>query len=355
MRIRLLLLTAFATALPTVAQTTVTLAPDRDTSIYNTGGCNDLSNGAGTRLIAGNSLSGTRRALMHFDIAGSLPAGATILQVELDLTMLQVSIANPGNAHNFTLSRLEADWGEAGSFAGGGQGGGGIAQPGDTDWCDNFHPASQWTNPGGDFTADESAAARVGIVTFQRYTFPSSMALIDDVQAWLDGTLPNYGWILRGQEGGTATARAFGSREDGANFPRLHVTYIQGFGFWGGCDAPVEPQLVVDASVGLGRAAVGNTFRLQIQPGSSAPIQSPTFILGTTALPGGSPLPPPFGCDLHVAPDVWVGPADAAQGLTLNLPLNPAMIGTRLFWQGLGLSPNTSLVMTNGHVSNFRP
>jgi hypothetical protein len=55
----------------------VTVPPLKDNTIY--GESNDLSNGAGTSLFAGvTAMSAIRRALLAFDVAGTLPAGSTI-------------------------------------------------------------------------------------------------------------------------------------------------------------------------------------------------------------------------------------------------------------------------------------
>jgi hypothetical protein len=46
---------------------------------------------------------------------------------------------------------------------------------------------------------------------------------VADIQDWLDGTLPNDGWIIIGTETGT-TARAVSTAES-ATSPRLVISY----------------------------------------------------------------------------------------------------------------------------------
>ena len=109
----------------------VTIAPSKDNTLYEDVG-GTLSNGAGEFLFAGrtsvSSAEMLRRAVLAFDIAGAVPAGSTILSVELTLT---VSRANSG-AENFDLCRLTSDWGEGDSNAGspGGGGAGGVLRQG---------------------------------------------------------------------------------------------------------------------------------------------------------------------------------------------------------------------------------
>src|SRR5262245_19106551 len=72
----------------------ITLVADRDNTLYSSG--SNVSNGAGEHLFAGTSLhtSTVRRALLRFDIASSVPAGAVIQRVDLRLNMSQ-TISGP--------------------------------------------------------------------------------------------------------------------------------------------------------------------------------------------------------------------------------------------------------------------
>mgnify|MGYP003573010621 CR=1 FL=1 len=75
-------------------QGTVTLNPIKDNTLYQdtSGG---LSNGAGAHFFAGMTAAGAaRRAVLAFDIAGSIPAGSTITSVALTLNMSK-TIAGP--------------------------------------------------------------------------------------------------------------------------------------------------------------------------------------------------------------------------------------------------------------------
>jgi hypothetical protein len=51
--------------------------------------------------------------------------------------------------------------------------------------------------------------------------------LVADVQAWVNGTASNYGWIVIGNESGAGTAKGFASREatTTSQRPQLTITY----------------------------------------------------------------------------------------------------------------------------------
>src|SRR5262245_48372919 len=70
-------------ALPASADT-ITIGASRDTTIFENPAGN--ANGGGPVLFAGtNGMNSPRRGLLGFDIAGNVPAGATITSVQLTL------------------------------------------------------------------------------------------------------------------------------------------------------------------------------------------------------------------------------------------------------------------------------
>jgi glucose/arabinose dehydrogenase len=205
---------------------TVVLEPSRDNSLYGESG--SLSNGMGNRLFGGNTAVGAaRRALLAFDIAGNVPAGANITDVKLVLNVSKVIDSEP---REFSLLRLLADWGEGASNAPGQEGGGDTAEPGDATWTERFFgAAAPWTSPGGDFAPVASATATVP-PAYGATTWLSTPGLVADVQSWLDNPGNNFGWILIGDETVITTARRFDSREipTPAVRPKLTVEYITG-------------------------------------------------------------------------------------------------------------------------------
>ncbi len=221
-------LAAAAAAAPGLAQTSIDLEPAKDNTLYNdaTGA---LSNGAGTRLfagVAGLNAEAFRRGLLAFDVAGAIPAGSVISSATLTMTVVQ---AADNAAVDFTLHRVEQDWGEAGSIASAGQGGGGQALDGDATWLHTFSSGSFWASPGGDFDPVADASTAVG--GQGEYTWSGS-GLTSAVQDWLDNPGTNFGWLLRTVEDSGTNARAFASREFGsaAFRPNLAITYVPGPG-----------------------------------------------------------------------------------------------------------------------------
>ena len=211
----------------------VVLTPVRDGTIgtqYDFVQDNLCSN-AGAFLFAGQTFfAGPRRALLAFDIASNIPAGATVESVELTLNVSMVP--NAGGAIDFGLHRLNADWGEGTSNSDGQSGGGGLtgATPNDVTWVYRFFPTDTWTADGGDFMAGASATLPIGL-TLGDHTWPSTAALVADVQTWLDTPTDNHGWMLRAPNDdtmpGLPSARRFDSRENtnAATRPRLRVTF----------------------------------------------------------------------------------------------------------------------------------
>ncbi len=203
------------TSVPAAAQITVELSPARDTTLFEEG---DLSNGAGDYLFSGPTNDGNdRRALIAFDIAAEVPAGATITEVELELEMTRTI----SGAETIGLHRLLADWGEAGSDAGGREGGGAPAESGDATWQHRFFSTETWSSAGGDFAS--SASATLQVAGNGSYTWESTPQLVADVQGWLDNPGDNHGWILVLSSGGTA--KRFNSRQNASDPPVLKVEY----------------------------------------------------------------------------------------------------------------------------------
>ena len=67
----------------------VTITADRDGTLYDDGQ-GGVANGSGEYVFAGTSGEPSderRRALVHFDVAGAVPAGAVVESAELVLTM----------------------------------------------------------------------------------------------------------------------------------------------------------------------------------------------------------------------------------------------------------------------------
>jgi hypothetical protein len=211
----------------------ITLFPNRDTTIYQANANN--SNGAGSSLFVGTNLDSTAdRGLVRFDIAGKIPAGSTITGAQLFLlldTQLPPSDFFP---RQIDLRRLLADWGEGitGQGTVGAAGSQGFPTPADgttATWSHRFFNTVPWANAGGDFAATASASATVGFLP-QPYFWGPTPTMISDVQSWLDNPASNFGWLLLGDESHPGTVRRFFTREaqNPAGIPALTINFISG-------------------------------------------------------------------------------------------------------------------------------
>ncbi len=188
-------------------QQEITLAPVKDNTLYENNDGN-TSNGQGVHLIAGRTNVGTlHRALIAFDVAGTVPAGATIDEVELNLNVNRTQTGD----RSVTLHRVEADWGEGASNASSNPGQGAPAATNDATWLFTFFNTTRWLTAGGDFASGPSASQEVGGPG--SYTWGSSAGMVADVQAWLTTPETNFGWILIGDESANQTSKRFDSRE----------------------------------------------------------------------------------------------------------------------------------------------
>ena len=203
------------------AQETQILPASRDnTLIENPTG--ELSNAIGPSFFVGRTnqaSNGIRRGLIAFDIAKAIPSGSQVTEVTLTLNLERA----PGGEESIELHRVLADWGEGSSSTKGGRGA--PATPGDATWIHTFYDKDLWSQPGGDFSADISAAAIVGAEG--SYVWGSTPEMVQDVQEWLDLPENNFGWLLLGNETASGTAKVFASRhsKDLSVQPQLTVSF----------------------------------------------------------------------------------------------------------------------------------
>lgn len=218
---------------------TVTLQSVKDNTLYE--GVHH-SNSVGGMFAGSNGLGQTRRGLMAFDLS-SIPSGAVINSATLTLQAIFESTANFSSippTEEWSIYRLTTDWGESGTSSIGsltGSGGGGGAPhnadndlEGDATWYESFHGASSnfsgtdWVD-GGEFVAVASATSPRG--SGGSAIDWSSAGLLQDVKDWVDGTEPNYGWLVKGPEGTISKVIKFGTKETEpvSTAPGLHVDY----------------------------------------------------------------------------------------------------------------------------------
>ena len=143
-----------------------------------------------------------------FDLSG-IPPAAHINSVTLTL---QLTTGNFNAAETIELHTVQSAWGEGNSSGGSGGGAapGGpsrrhlVLQPVPQHLVDK--PRRRLLDRGQHSLAFNSSQP-LGAYTW------SGGTLAQDVQAWVNGTTANNGWLLLGNEAVGQTARRFGSRE----------------------------------------------------------------------------------------------------------------------------------------------
>jgi spore coat protein A len=236
-----LVLIAGLSAVGPARAATVTLQPTKDNTLYEpiaADGFLDKSDGAGPTMFTGKvkdadadpgtgTRPAVRRAVLAFNIAGNIPAGATIDSVQLTLYADKVGLTT---SFNVGLYRLLADWGEGTSNTGNSQQGRGEPPtPGDATWHHTFYADRFWSIAGGAYSLTASATKAVGNTGF--YTWGSTSGLVADVQSWLSNPSQNFGWIVVGTETTIQTTKRFATRENtgltgGVSWkPRLVINY----------------------------------------------------------------------------------------------------------------------------------
>jgi hypothetical protein len=177
---------------------------------FNTGAA--ISNRAGR-----SGMAALRRYLVQFDIS-SVPDGVMITSATLTLRIQNAPNSTPTNQ---SLHRVTAGWVEGTSTNQNGEFVAGAAS-----WNSASEGILAWQTPGGDFMATPSATQTVpGVGAIGSEVSWSGAALAADVQVWLDGTEPNFGWILIGEESANQTARNYHSAEAAANQPKLTIEF----------------------------------------------------------------------------------------------------------------------------------
>ena len=213
-------------ALPVTAPAAqVVLTPAADTCVFEAFPLNNV--GGQPSMAAGATANGggAGRALLRFNVAAQLPAGAIITGARLTLKVVRTP-SSPEDS-TFALHRILADWGEGNKLGNTGA----AASTGEASWLARKAPLTFWSSgglgAGSDYAATPSATAFVQ--GLGGYDFASSAKTTADVQAWLDAPAGNFGWLLLSEDESTdATARRFGTREDPANAPRLTIDYEEG-------------------------------------------------------------------------------------------------------------------------------
>ena|GEM_PF-3171879 len=255
---------------------TVILEPAKDNTIFSE---NNNSNGLGF-LFSGNTqgrtingtLFGSRRALIQFNLTGSVPIGAVIESASLSVFYDRRGPISEGTEVDTFLHRLLQDWGETGDsevILGMGE----PPQPGDATWRFSFFDSENWSIPGGNYENNPSATQVVTEVAPALLTW-NSPTLVSDVQGWSDNPEENFGWIFIVDESAFGGAIRFLSRESSQvdNRPKLTIEYSTNG------EPMVEQDLILEGSViVVGEAIVhpsGNIFNQVLLTGQNVKLRA---------------------------------------------------------------------------------
>mmetsp|Transcript_11948 Transcript_11948/g.13161 ORF Transcript_11948/g.13161 Transcript_11948/m.13161 type:complete len:401 (-) Transcript_11948:141-1343(-) len=186
------------------------------------------------------------RTLIRFNVS-FIPSGSEIHAVLLTLHATELIHHQPIAVH-----RLTSDWGAGPSNANGSiEGEPAVAGEGDATWSHAFYTDDAWQNAGGDFIGNISFSYTIvsrGDFSLGYTNRKSRLSL--DIQAWVDGTAPNYGWILMGPNDRDSHV-AFGAMN--ATYgqysiaPALTIAYIPPHGSGGGAGVQVPPSNPTEA------------------------------------------------------------------------------------------------------------
>ena len=163
--------------------TIVSLNPVKDNTLFQST-TGSISSSAGNSIAVGQDhfVGLSMRGLMDFDVAGSVPAGATINSVTLTAW---VNTTFAATAPSVELHKVLTDWGEGASAPTGFMPPYGTSKTGDATWLHSFYPNQFWATPGGDFSSTVSGAKVLGPAT-GTFTWSSTAQMVADVQAWLN-------------------------------------------------------------------------------------------------------------------------------------------------------------------------
>ena len=207
---------------------TISIAPTKDTTLYqtNTGSSNGLGESFWTQVAAGTALN----SLLAFNVQANVPAGSTILDAWIDLQVLSTSGTTPAFELYAVPRNPSVTWVEGSANAASDESTPPTALNNAASWSHRHWtlalPAGAWTTPGGDRQLPALQSASVSQTGLLRLT---SASLLSHIRAIHTNTTTYDGLLLLPTSG----AVRFASDEHLtlALRPRLHVEYV----------APVTP------------------------------------------------------------------------------------------------------------------
>lgn len=168
----------------------------QDTYIWDAA-ADDNHGGAGSLMVgdprqSAGAAPAASRVMLKFNI-GALPTEGPAVTIVSARIELQVFQNHGGRAHTLSAHRLLREWGEGNKEAVD-QG----AAEGDATWNSARHGTDAWSVPGagGDDDRSPTASGTASVEAGSDAVAISGSGLAADVQAWLDGTATNHGWLV---------------------------------------------------------------------------------------------------------------------------------------------------------------
>ena len=176
--------------------------------------------GAHTHAPVGQANSDrVNRGIFQFDIAGNVPSGATITAASFNFEVTQQGGPQGMASVDFSVHRVTTAWDEgSGTMNIGEATGDGVT------WA-NATAATTWTTLGGDFDAATSGTV---LVNGGGNYSASSSKLIDDIQAIVDGTATDNGFLLKADPEGVGGTAARVTTREGGTPANLMISYTTG-------------------------------------------------------------------------------------------------------------------------------
>ncbi len=159
-------------------------AAGKDNLIISSSGDTNYGTYAGVQVGDTNeAASDARRSLIKFDLS-PIPPDAIVASVTLSLYELAAGDTVGMGSWAVNLHRLLRDWVELQST-----------------W-NSWKTGNSWTvagagSDGNDRDADVSATLTLDGAAAEAFLDWTGATLIDDVQKFVDGTYPNYGWLIQ--------------------------------------------------------------------------------------------------------------------------------------------------------------
>ena len=200
------------------AATTTTISPDKDSFIWQLSAFADRNYGIDPQLSVASQYAASpgpgelnKRTLIQFDLS-SIPPGATIDSATLHLFMHVAPLTD----RTIAIHRIAASWTE-----------GTLLPASGVTWLTR-DGTNAWATHGGDYVSTPSDSFSTG-TTSEVWV---EKDLTTDVQAFVDGTYPNDGWLIKDVAESSTVMKAtkFASSEyddDITKRPYLEVTYME--------------------------------------------------------------------------------------------------------------------------------